>query len=99
MLKFDGEAMPDGSVTDVVLHTSAVKGEGGMVAFLGLLEAFMLGGGFAIHFNVMNAETLRKAQANPKKYKNLQVRLCGWNVHFVNLSRREQDEFIVQADR
>ena len=99
VLKFDGEAMPDGSVTDVVLHTSAVKGEGGMVAFLGLLEAFMLGGGFAIHFNVMNAETLRKAQANPEKYKNLQVRLCGWNVHFVNLSRREQDEFIIQADR
>lgn len=99
VLKFDGEKMPDGSVTDVVLHSSAVKGEGGMAAFLGLLKAFMLGGGFAVHFNVMNAETLRKAQKEPEKYKNLQVRLCGWNVHFVRLSKREQDEFIVQADR
>lgn len=99
VLKFDGEKMPDGSVTDILLHTSAVKGEGGMAAFLGLLKAFMSGGGFAVHFNIMNAETLKKAQKEPDKYKNLQVRLCGWNVHFVRLSKKEQDEFIVQADR
>jgi len=28
----------------------------------------------------------------------LQVRVCGWNAYFVNLSRAEQDAFIKQAE-
>ena len=56
-------------------------------------------GGFAIHSNVFDARVLRAAQREPEKYKNLQVRVCGWNVYFVNLSRREQDEFILRAER
>ena len=41
---------------------------------------------------------LRAAQREPQKYKNLQVRVCGWNVYFVNLSKQEQDEFIARAE-
>jgi pyruvate-formate lyase len=41
---------------------------------------------------------LKKAQQDPEKYKNLQVRVCGWNAYFVNLSRTEQDCFIKQAE-
>ena len=55
-------------------------------------------GGFALHINVLDAELLRKAQKNPELYSNLQVRLCGWNVLFSSLSRRDQDEFIAQAE-
>ena len=40
---------------------------------------------------------LRRAQANPDKYPNLQVRLCGWNVRFVDLEKSRQDEFILQS--
>lgn len=97
MLKFDSGKIPDGAVSDVVLHSSAVKGEDGLLALKGLLLAFMRAGGYSIHFNVLNQEVLKKAQAEPEKYRNLQIRLCGWNVHFVNLSKQEQDEFILQA--
>ena len=58
----------------------------------------MTKGGFALHGNVFNAEDLKKAQKNPENYQNLQVRLCGWNVYFVNLSKVEQDAFIMQAE-
>jgi formate C-acetyltransferase len=57
----------------------------------------MAGGGGSVHFNVLSPEVLRKAQAEPEKYRNLQIRLCGWNVRFVNLNKQEQDEFILQA--
>ena len=33
------------------------------------------------------------------KYPNLQVRLCGWNVLWNNLSKKEQDEFIFASER
>ena len=97
VLKLDASRIPDGCVADVVLHSSAVKDEEGMCAFEALLTTFMAGGGGSIHFNVLSPEVLLKAQAEPEKYRNLQIRLCGWNVRFVNLSRQEQDEFILQA--
>ena len=97
VLKLDASRIPDGCVADVVLHSSAVKDDEGMVAFEALLTTFMERGGGSIHFNVLSPEVLLKAQAEPEKYQNLQIRLCGWNVRFVDLSKKEQDEFILQA--
>ena len=34
------------------------------------------------------------AQREPEKYKNLQVRLCGWNVYFTDLEKEAQDNLI-----
>lgn len=97
MLSLDGEKLPDGCVADAVLHHSAVRGEDGLEAFRSLLVTYMSRGGFAVHFNVLNPEILKKAQQEPEKYRNLQVRVCGWNAHFVDLSRQEQEEFILQS--
>ena len=97
ILKTDAALLPDGCVADVVLHASAAKGESGLAALTGLLTAFLRQGGFAVHFNILDPETLRRAQREPEKYRNLQVRLCGWNVYFTDLTQREQDEFIQQA--
>jgi len=94
----DHASFPNGSVLDVVLHPSAVQGEDGLEAFYGVLMTYMKQGGFAMHGNVFDGRALRAAQADPESYKNLQVRVCGWNVYFVNLSRAEQDEFIKQAE-
>ena len=58
----------------------------------------MLKGGFALHGNVFDAKILKEAQKNPQKYTTLQVRVCGWNAYFVNLSKSEQDAFIKQAE-
>ena len=97
VLKLDGEKTPDGSVTDVVLHASAVKGEEGLRAFRALLLTFMKKGGFAIHFNILRPEELIRARREPEKYRNLQIRLCGWNVRFVELEQEQQEEFIRQS--
>lgn len=97
ILKLDAAKLPDGCVADIVLHRSAAAGEDGLTALQGLLLTFLNRGGFAIHFNILDPETLRRAQQEPEKYRNLQVRLCGWNVYFVDLSRQEQEEFILQA--
>ena len=42
--------------------------------------------------------TLRDAQAHPEKYENLQVRICGWNVRWNDLSKAEQDAYIRRAE-
>ena len=96
--KIDHSKYPNGAVLDVILHPSAVSGDDGLDAFYTLFKTYMHKGGMALHGNVFNTETLRKAQKNPEKYKNLQVRVCGWNAYFVNLSKTEQDCFIKQAE-
>ena len=83
---------------DVMLHPSAVEGEDGLAAMRTLLMTYIRNGGHAMHFNIFSASMLEDAQKNPEKYQDLQVRVCGWNVYFVNLSKPEQDDFIRKCE-
>ncbi len=96
--KIDHSDFSNGTVLDVVLHPTAVSGTDGLNAMYGLLKAYFASGGFAMHGNVFDSSVLRKAQENPEQYATLQVRLCGWNVYFSNLTKAEQDEFIKQSE-
>ena len=93
----DFKKFNNGSVLDIVLHPSAVMGMDGMEAMLGIFKTYFRNGGYAVQANILDHETLIDAQQHPEKYSQLQVRLCGWNVYFVNLSAKEQNEFIKQA--
>ena len=90
--------IPNGTVLDLMLHSSAVCGEEGISALYGIVKTYMHCKGLGIQINVLDPQVLKKAQKNPDEFKNLQIRLCGWNVYFVNLSKREQDEFIKMAE-
>ena len=84
--------------TDLVLHPSAVQGEHGLAAMRALIMAYLEGGGMSIQFNVFHTEMLRDAQKHPEKYRNLQVRVCGWNVLWNNLSAEDQEAYIRRAE-
>jgi len=47
-----------------------------------------------IQFNVISADTLKAAQKEPEKYRNLIVRVAGYSDYFNNLSKTLQDEII-----
>ena len=83
---------------DVMLHPSVCHGEKGLKAMRSLVEIFHRNGGSVIQFTVFSAEELRDAQAHPEKYENLQIRICGWNVRWNDLSKVEQDAFIRRAE-
>jgi formate C-acetyltransferase len=75
-----------------------VQGENGVGILYQLMRTYMDKGGQSIHFNIFNADTLRDAQAHPERYENLQVRVCGWNVLWNNMSKTEQDAYILRAE-
>lgn len=93
----DYNKIPNGTVIDIDLHSSAVRGNNGINMLVSSLKTYFDLGGFAVHYNVLNTETLKEAKKNPDKYPNLQVRLCGWNVLFNSLSEKEKDEFIARS--
>lgn len=85
-------------VLDVMLHPSAVTGDDGLNAMKGLIDTYMKNDGISIQFNIFDSSMLRDAQAHPEKYKNLQVRVSGWNVLWNDMSHEEQDAYIRRAE-
>ena len=83
---------------DVMLHPSTVEGKNGFNVFKGILMTYLKKGGQSIQFNIFDTNTLRDAQAHPEKYTNLQVRVCGWNTLWNNMSKNEQDAYILRAE-
>ena len=94
----DVTKLPADYPLDMMLHPSVCYGEKGLKAMRSLVEIFHRNGGSVIQFTVFSAEELRDAQAHPEKYENLQVRICGWNVRWNDLSKVEQDAYIRRAE-
>ena len=55
-------------------------------------------GGMQMQMNVVTSETLRDAMAYPENYRNLLVRISGYNAYFVTLHRDLQLELIHRAE-
>jgi formate C-acetyltransferase len=51
-------------------------------------------GGQQLQVNVVDAQTLRAAQADPGSYRDLMVRVAGFSAYFTQLSRDVQEEII-----
>ena len=99
VLKLESSLFMADLPVDVMLHPTEISGKAGLKAMRSLLMTYVNHFGHAIHFNVMDPQLLRKAQREPEKFRNLQVRICGWNVLWNSLSNKEQDAYIRQAER
>ncbi|GAI90980.1 unnamed protein product, partial [marine sediment metagenome] len=72
--------------------------EKGLNSLAHLIRVYFKLGGHHIQFNVINADTLKAAQKEPEKYRNLIVRVAGYSDYFNNLSKTLQDEIISRTE-
>jgi len=61
---------------------------------MALVRGFVALGGFFMQLDVVDAEVLRAAQADPAAFKTLSVRVSGWNARFVTLDKEWQNMII-----
>ena len=72
--------------------------EEGLVKLKDLIRSYFKLMGHHIQFNVVTAETLRDAQKNPEKYRDLIVRVAGYSDYFVDCAKELQDEIIRRTE-
>ena len=74
--------------------TSSVLQEENLI---NLLDGYVEKGGHHLNVNVFTKDTLLKAQANPEQYPQLTVRVSGYAVNFINLTKEQQDDVIART--
>jgi formate C-acetyltransferase len=72
--------------------------EKGIDSLSHLVRSYFTLGGHHIQFNVVNAQTLREAQAHPEQYRDLIVRVAGYSDYFCDLGKSLQDEIIARTE-
>jgi pyruvate formate-lyase/glycerol dehydratase family glycyl radical enzyme len=75
-----------------------LEGDQGIEDLSHLVRAYFKLDGHHIQFNVVTSETLRDAQTNPDKHRDLIVRVAGYSDYFCDLNKALQDEIIARTE-
>lgn len=84
---------------NVKLSPSCVSGDVGTEKLVQFIRAWHDLRLWHIQFNVLNTETLIKAQQHPEEYRSLLVRIAGYSAYFTELSKDLQDDIIARTEQ
>jgi len=87
-----------GTLLNMKLTPATIEGDEGIEDVAALVRAWFAMGGHHIQFNVVRAETLRAAQAEPEAWRDLIVRVAGYSDYFCDLSPALQEEIIARTE-
>jgi formate C-acetyltransferase len=87
-----------GTLLNQKLAPRLLADEAGLERLVQLIRAHFSLGAHHIQFNVVDAETLRAAQADPMAHRDLIVRVAGYSDYFCDLSQALQDEIIARTE-
>jgi pyruvate formate-lyase/glycerol dehydratase family glycyl radical enzyme len=91
-------AKTGGTLLNMKFTPELLRDEAGLDKLAHLVRAYFKLDGHHVQFNVVTAETLRAAQHEPEKYRDLIVRVAGYSDYFCDLTPALQDEIIARTE-
>jgi formate C-acetyltransferase len=93
--------LPFASAQDGISFTGTITPDGlgrtvdeRVTNLVGILDAYTDAGGYHLNVNVLDRETLLDAMEHPDKYPQLTIRVSGYAVNFVRLTREQQEDVV-----
>jgi formate C-acetyltransferase len=91
---FDHSHYMGGMAVNLRMHPSALQNAEGAAKLRDLTKTYFEQGGMEVQYNVVDTDTLRKAQEHPADYRDLVVRIAGYSAYFVELGSDLQNDII-----
>jgi len=76
-----------------------IGGDEGLERLVQLIVTYFAQGGSHLMVNVVDADTLRDAQAHPERHRDLMVRISGLSAYFVTLDKDTQENIIERTEK
>ena len=95
---FDHHHYLGGIALNLRMHPSVLSREDGIAKLRDMTKAYFEDGGLEVQYNIIDTATLKAAQADPKTYRDLVVRIAGYSAYFVELSPALQNDIIARHE-
>ena len=92
--KLDHVKFTNGSVLNMKFSPASLKDETSLRKFAAMTRTFLETGGSLVQFNIVDTATLKAAQREPERYRDLLVRVATYSAYFVELGPELQDDII-----
>jgi formate C-acetyltransferase len=87
-----------GTLLNLKFTPALLEDERALDRLVQLVRAYFRLDAHHVQFNVVTADTLREAQREPEKHRDLIVRVAGYSDYFCDLTRPLQDEIIARTE-
>ena len=84
---------------NIKFSPKCLEGDSGTEKLVSFIRVFCDLKLWHLQFNVINRETLLAAQEDPKRYRNLIIRIAGYSAYFTELSRDLQNDLISRTEQ
>ena len=88
--------LPNGASHTITFNPSILVDPEHKEKFKAYLRGYIENGGTSLQINMLDTEMLKDAQKHPQNYKNLLVRVTGYNAYFNAIGRELQNEIIAR---
>jgi len=97
MGKVDAVEVLGGLILNMRIDPAVVR-NGNVQKLTHLIRSFVDQKIYHVQINVISSDTLRAAQKEPEKYRDLMVKVAGYNAFFTQLSKQLQDSIIARTE-
>jgi len=97
MGKVDGTEVLAGLSLSSRIDPDVFKSQDGMKRMADMLRTFVDQNIFHLQLNIVSSDTLKAAQESPGDYRDLMVKVAGYNAYFTRLGRELQDTIIART--